>query len=459
MRKEKTMTNLPVEFKARMASLLGENYKAFEDSYSQSPSKAVRINTGFITREQGIELLPFKTKELSYDSSALLCFDDYPEKPGRLALHHAGAFYVQEPSAMAPVASVDIFDGMKILDICASPGGKSIAAALQNPSGVIVSNEIVTSRARTLLGNIERMGIKNAIVTNTDSKTLASWYDSVFDLVICDAPCSGEGMFRKSEVAISEWSLENVKMCAARQREIIENASKTVAAGGYLLYSTCTFSLEENEMLVDAFLSDNPEFELCTLKDEVIKVTAPGVHFDGCKTNCIDRCRRFYPHTASGEGQFISLMRRQGDSGGSVLYKDGARVLSKEEKSTAERFLSENVKKIPDMKPVGINKSIWLSPEFPLPPFALFGAGICVGELEKGRIVPHHQLFSALGRDFIRTLELSESEAESYLKGLTLTRQGENGFCTLLYKGLPLGGGKIVSPTVKNHYPKGLRNV
>ena len=448
---------LPAVFKSRMKELLGDDFEKFAAEYEKSAVKALRVNALHISRDEARRLLPFAATPVDFDGNALYAGADLPEKPGKEPLHHAGAFYIQEPSAMAPVACVDIKDGMSILDMCASPGGKTVQAALQNAGGVIVSNEIVPSRAKTLVGNIERMGIKNAIVTNTDSKTLADWFDGVFDLVICDAPCSGEGMFRKNPTAVSEWSVENVVMCAKRQSEILENAARTVAAGGYLLYSTCTFSLEENEMQIDSFLSRHGEFELCRVSEEVEKATSPGVCFEGCGREDIGKCRRFYPHISRGEGQFMALMRKKEGSFAGVTYKDSTLPLSKSEEETVRGFFKDNLT-VTDFKLRKYRDNILIAPDFPVPPFAVFAAGVCVGSVEKGRLVPHHQLFSAFGKDFIRRAQLDRAQSEKYLSGQTLNVECENGWAAVLCCGVPLGGGKVVDSCLKNHYPKGLRN-
>ena len=192
---------------------------------------------------------------------------------------------MQEPAAMAPAECIDIKPDWKILDMCAAPGGKS--TQIKNKltgNGVLVSNEIIPSRCKILTGNVERLGLQNTVTTCMDTSRLAKTFESRFDMVMVDAPCSGEGMFRKDENAISEWSVNNVKMCAERQLEILENAVNALKNGGYIVYATCTFSLDENEMVVDNFLSSHPEFELVSVKQSVADSTADGICFDGCKT-------------------------------------------------------------------------------------------------------------------------------------------------------------------------------
>ena len=451
---------LPEPFLRRMRELLGANFGDFAAEYEKEPSRALRINSlyGFdpVNAGERFAALFCELAPVPFDSGSYY-FESPPEiKPGNDPLHHAGAFYIQEPSAMSPVSAVPIRPDMKILDLCASPGGKSIQAALRAPDGVIVCNEIIPNRARTLLSNTERTGLKNAIVTDTDTATLAKWYDSLFDLVICDAPCSGEGMFRKNPEAVSEWSPENVKMCAERQRGILDNAANTVAADGYLLYSTCTFSLEENEMQIDSFLHRHPEFELCEVEGEVIDHTVPGVLFPGCRHSEITRCRRFYPHISRGEGQFFALMRKPEGGEGAVNYKSSAKAPSKADLEAVRAFFKDTLGSS-EYEFSLHDGHICILPGFPVPPYATFGAGVFAGTIQKGRIEPHHQLFKAFGQDLLRKIELSPEEAVRYLRGETLPVDSQNGWAAVTVCGVPLGGGKVVSGILKNHYPKGLR--
>ena len=440
-----------------MKILLGAAYSDFSSSYGEQPSRALRLNGIYASPAVCSEMLPFELSPMPFGENGFYLEGGEEVKPGASPLHHAGAFYVQEPSAMFPMSSLEIKEDAKILDICASPGGKSIQAAMRAKKGVIVSNEIISSRAATLMGNIERMGIPNAIVTNTDSGALAEWYKGVFDVVICDAPCSGEGMFRKNPTAVSEWSEDNVKMCAARQREILDNAAETVAGGGYLVYSTCTFSLEENEMQIDSFLDRHPGYSLCEISGSLLCHTAPGITFDGCKHTEITRCRRFYPHISRGEGQFAAILRREEGALAAYPLKGCGFDLSRAEEKTVKDFLSDNLTVIPCDRLSIVGKNVCLMPDFPLPPRAVFSAGIKLGGVEKGRLVPHHQVFSALGQTFIRKVELTPAQAAKYISGETVSCNAPDGWTAVTVQGIPLGGGKAVSNVIKNHYPKGLR--
>jgi hypothetical protein len=245
--------------------------------------------------------------------------------------------YSQDPGAMSALSSLPDLSGARVLDTCAAPGGKSaqLAAAI-GEKGVLVSNEYVPSRCKLLVGNIERLGIPNALVLNGDTARLRDSFPAYFDLVLVDAPCSGEGMFRKSEDAREMWSEENVRACAARQTSILDDAAATVRGGGYLLYSTCTFSLEENEGQVAAFLSRHPDFSLCDFPSAVHPYTVAGVPVDGAPT---EKTRRFYPHVSPGEGQFMALMRRgEGDVARIPTYRDAAEMPTRQDKAVLAEF-------------------------------------------------------------------------------------------------------------------------
>lgn len=371
---------LPIDFTNRMKAILGEEYEKFEASYSEVPVRSFRVNTNKISEENFEKINLFGGKKIPYAENGFYFSCD---GIGNHPYHHAGMIYIQEPSAMAPVASVDIQPDWNILDLCASPGGKSTQAATQNPDGVLVSNEIIPSRCKTLTGNIERMGFRNVITTCADAKKIASLYGEVFDLVIVDAPCSGEGMFRKDENAQNEWSVENVLHCAERQREILDEIKTTVKPGGLLLYSTCTFSLEENEKNVDWFLNENDNYELIDVKDCVKKYTTDGIMFDGCKEKNISRCRRFYPHVAKGEGQFVALMRKTCGFGIEELPPNALKDIPKNEQKIIFEFLDETLKSY-NRKAVKKYKDnfVYFDSDFPVPNGA-FSCGVTIGSLQK----------------------------------------------------------------------------
>lgn len=446
---------LPNEFTSRMKELLGDGYEDFIRSFDESPVRSFRINTKKISESEFEKINPFGGEKISYAEGAY--YFNY-DGIGNHPYHHAGMVYIQDPAAMSPVASVNIEPDWKILDLCAAPGGKSTQAAAKLDGGLLVSNEFVPSRCKILTGNIERLGIKNAVTTCADVKRLSGLFGEEFDLVIVDAPCSGEGMFRKDETAINEWSLQNVKLCAERQDEILSYAKDFVNEGGYLLYSTCTYSPEENEMCIDRFLSENKNFELIEVNESVKKATADGIFFDGCKTENISFCRRFYPHISKGEGQFIALLKKTDTSCISIKRENALEKISKADEKIVFDFLDSTLIDY-DKKCVRKYKEniVYFEPDFIVPKGVAFSCGVTIGSVQKNYIQPHHQFFMAMGKQFRRQIELTCDEAESYLRGNTIPCECENGWATVLVNGCTLGGVKVVNSTAKNHYPKGLR--
>lgn len=466
--------NLPIEFEARMKDLLGAEYGAFYEALChENAVKGLRVNTHKVSIEAFTQNAPFPMKAIDYVQGGFIVSED--AQAGKNPYHHAGAYYMQDPGAMASVAALPeaLWEqkDLKILDVCAAPGGKTtqLAALCRPNGGAVVANEYVSARSRILAGNIERMGLDNVMVLNVDSKYLAEWYPAYFDLVAVDAPCSGEGMYRKTDLAITEWSLENVKMCAARQAEILENAAKTVAPNGYLLYSTCTYSPEENEATVAAFLDRHGDFSVCQVSDAVIAHTADGIDVTNGKHPELTQCRRFYPHVSPGEGQFVALLRRDADASvGKKTVKDAFVPLGKSDRAAVEAYCLETVGQ--PLKGLGLCGSNAIAFEaheslgIPLPPFGAVAVGVALGEVRKGRIVPHHHFFMAYGAEFLNQCLLApEDDAVArYLAGEEIeVPDAKNGYAALcLSVGaayISLGGGKAVNGRLKNYYPKGLR--
>lgn len=443
------------KFNERMKALLGDDYSRFSAGMESPPEKAFRVNTKKITVQDFEKLNPFGGERVPYVPGGY--YLQY-EKAGNHPYHHAGMIYIQDPGAMSAAACITPGPGWHVLDLCAAPGGKTSQLADKIPDGVIVSNEIVPSRCRTLMGNVERLGLENTVVTCCDAKRLSSLFGEEFDLVVADVPCSGEGMLRKSENARNEWSDENVAACARRQKEILSFLPSMIKENGYLLYSTCTFSLEENEKQMDDFLSGHPEFEAVRVNPEVEKYTADGIVFDGCRHPEIKYFRRFYPHIARGEGQFAALLRKRSGTGITVSRPGALSGIPLSERKTVFGFLDSvltsyneaAVKKYKD-------NVVYFDRDFAVPQSAAFGAGVTVGTVQKGVLRPHHQFFSAMGDRFIRRIDVDLEGAEKYLSGNTLSCSCGNGWAAVTLEGCSLGGAKCVDGTAKNHYPKGLR--
>ena len=450
------------EFLLRMHKILGDDYDSFVSSLEKDNVRGLRANRFKCDKSHLVSLIDMPLLPINYVDNGFIL--DSTEPIGTSPLHHAGMVYMQDPGAMSAVAAVNIEPDFKILDMCAAPGGKSSQAAeFLGDDGFILSNEYVPKRAKIIVSNFERLGIKNAIVTSLPSDEIAKMYESIFDLVIVDAPCSGEGMFRKSDEAIECWSEENELACSKRQLEIIENAKGTVKNGGYLLYSTCTYSLKENEMVVDRFLANNQDFELVPVNERVERVTREGISFDGCQSQKLSLTRRFYPHISDGEGQFIALMKRNGgDKAGRINYKDAAHSLSRTQSEIVKAFFKENMM-IPPIGRLGAvgDNIVLITHDMPIPQHSVFMSGVMVGEIRGNMLVPSHQFFSCYGH-FFKSREMilkGDERIEKYLRGEEIEGSlATRGWCAILYEGVTVGGGKCSDGKIKNHYPKGLRN-
>lgn len=451
---------LPLQFTERMKKQLGEEYPLFEEALTEGA--AVRGLRASLVKggERVIRECTLPVRPLGYVENGYILESDEPI--GRHAAHHSGAVYMQDPGAMATLAAIDVQPDWHCLDLCAAPGGKSTQIAERlGEGGFLLANEYVPKRAKILVGNLERMGIRNAIVTSLDTSELARLYHACFDLVVCDAPCSGEGMFRKSEEALRDWSPETVKTCAERQGEILENAAVTVKAGGYLLYSTCTWSEEENELAVLAFLGRHPDFTLVPVRSELIRVTEGG-NASLSKEHDLSLCRRCYPHKMAGEGQFIALLRRDAVADmPTILYNDAAKAPTRDEISAVTRFFDECFAERPRGRIARVGASLVLLPEgVSVPPRSVFLSGVLLGEIRSGSLNPSHQLISAYGGLMKNKVELGgDARLDKYLAGEEIDGPSDmRGWCALLFFGAPLGCGKASGGRIKNHYPKGLRN-
>jgi len=456
---------LPAAFLQRMETILGDRYAAFLAASDAPPVRGLRVNP--VCGEGALAGLPIRAIP-GIDGGFFL---DTDERIGRHPLHHAGAFYLQEPAAMLPVAAAAleglISRGATALDLCAAPGGKTfqIATAI-GEGGFLVSNEIVPSRCAVLAGNVERLGLDRVTVTSADPRAFGEYLPGFFDLLVVDAPCSGEGMFRKTPEAAGEWTPASPASCAARQRAILSGALPCLRAGGALVYSTCTYSPEENEETVAWLLSEYPALSLVPVTSEtILSYTDPGLEAPGVPAGAT---RRHYPHSGGGsfggEGQFFALFRLTAPIGGDKApSKKGGREerLSKSDRELVGAFLSETLTRLPAAEPTLFKGKITLPPApLPLPENLIYANGVTVGEIRSGRIVPHHAFFSAYGRDFVRKLDFPADDPalSSYLHGDVIPAPDTpDGWGAVLCEGVPIGGVHITGAVAKNHYPKGLR--
>ena len=461
---------LPIEYETRMRDLLGDCAEAYFAALDAEPTRAMRINrtklTGELPDTDGVTLTPSGIDGVYlFDGAA----------GGKNPLHHAGAYYIQELSAMLPVLSAPIEEGWRVLDLCAAPGGKTgQLASTVGKSGSVVTNEYSPKRAKVLLGNVERMGYRNCSVYNSSPDRLCPAFAGKFDMVLVDAPCSGEGMFRKEPDAVQDWSAENSEGCAIRQLEIMRSAAVSVKPGGYLLYSTCTFSPCEDEELLASFLSEHPQFTVVPVDPpEGAGELACGIEIEGYGT---ELCRRAYPHKIKGEGQFFGLLRRDDSpvpspaadkksKRGKESSPKGIRPLTKAERQSAEAFLKDFLKAYDGLPLCVLGGDIFICDDDTLPADGLLCCGVRLGNIAKdGRLVPHHHFFSAYGDSAKLKLELSPDSPllEKYLHGEGFPAEDcgitENGWGTVTVCGCAVGGFRVAGGYLKNHYPKGLRN-
>lgn len=469
---------LPEAFTEKMRRLLGSEYDAFAASYSQGRQYGLRRNLQKGTEQDFIRVMPFPLEKISWAREGY--YYDAADQPGRHVLHEAGAYYIQEPSAMAAVEALDPAPGERILDLCAAPGGKtSQIAGRMEGQGLLVANEVIGERARILSQNVERMGIPNCVVCSEKPERMSMLFPGFFDRILVDAPCSGEGMFRKEEAAREEWSPEAVRMCADRQAMILEEAAKMLKPGGVLVYSTCTFSPEENEGTISAFLQRHEEYiiEEIACKD----LLSPGrAEWIGQPAPGIERTLRLWPQFLRGEGHYVARLRKKStDAGVSRENVDRVRPEKSVKKSVARErtleielcklaagFLTEELGLEPGWMEsrsgelVRFGEQLYLVPEgmLSLSGVKVLRPGLHLLTEKKNRFEPAHALALSLNPQKVsRTKSLTEQEAKAYLRGESIACQEERGWILLVYEGYPLGFGKASGGQIKNHYPKGLR--
>lgn len=455
---------LPELFQQRMQLILQNEYDAFLDGYQLPLRRGLRVNTLKITIEEFKNVFPHPISPSPFAGNSF--YLDAEHKAGSDPLHHAGAYYMQEPSAASAVSVLAPQRGEKILDLCAAPGGKSTQIAAEiGAEGLLWSNEYVTSRARILQQNLERLGVRNQVVSSKDTGPLCDGLRDVFDAVLVDAPCSGEGMFRKEPQALSEWSVDNILLCAERQREILSNAAKAVKPGGRIVYSTCTFAPEENEAVIADFLANHPHF---TLEPIDVKWGTSGFSAERIRPLCPDvdtrfdltRTRRIFPQHG-GEGHFIALLRRQDDAYGHAAnpYAFPKKDANQEQ---AEALYRECFTDNPKGRFVTFGDQVRLLPE-DLPDcngLGVLSAGITVANVCKNRLEPAHSVFVASRAENCRqSVRLSPADPLliAFLRGEEIPCTTPNGWTAVCVNNLTIGFGKVSNGKLKNRYPKGLR--
>lgn len=450
--------SLPTAFCTRMHTLLGEEYPAFAAAMEEPRAYGLRANPLKCPPErlQGMGL--FGLSPVSWAAEGF--YYDPDSRPGRHPYYETGAYYIQEPSAMAVGALADPQPGERVLDLCAAPGGKTThLAGRMAGQGVLIANEIHPARARILSQSVERAGVRNCAVLNETPQRLAARFPAYFDCIVVDAPCSGEGMFRKEEIAVSEWTPESPARCAARQDEILDCAVQMLRLGGRLIYSTCTFAPEEDEGTVARLLARHPEFEICAVSgDPAFAPGRPDWIADGVPE--LTRTFRLFPHRLRGEGHYAAVLRRAGQGASADGPAPAAILPARQIPPEWTAFAAGSLRTSFDRLMRG-GDQLWAVPEeMPdLSGLRVLRTGLQLGTVKKGRFEPAHALALALRPEeaaAVCALTAGAPETTRYLRGETLPCPAA-GWTLVAVDGLSLGWGKCSGGVLKNHYPKGLR--
>ena len=442
--------SFPAGYLEQLSALSGMDVPRYLQSMDAPRVRALRLGTCKMPYDMAKKAAPC-VESIPWEAGAYVAAEDFH---GSDIAHRIGAYYMQEPSAMLPVAALSWDKSWRVLDLCASPGGKTHQLACRLSDGFLVSNEISPSRARTLLSNVERMGISRAAVTNAAPKTLADGLGAVFDAVLCDAPCSGEGLFRRDPEAMNEWSPERSLGCAQRQLEILEQADRLLKVGGYLVYSTCTFAKAENEDVVAAFLKTH-DYEIREASAAVQEHTLPG-------ESGMTQARRYYPYLGCGEGQFLCVLQKCGGTGETARIRRSAAIEPpRDALAEAKAYLKETIGSVPGEIMQQGNAIVLVPTEAVQLPDALktLRFGTAIGTFERGKFQPHHHFFSAFGNLFVEKIELAsdDPQATAYLHGEELGTALPDDHAAVMIDGCAAGGVRVRKCRAKNLYPKGLR--
>ncbi|GGA41468.1 methylase [Kroppenstedtia guangzhouensis] len=455
------MNRLPEDYQKQMRELLKEEYPSFIRTYDNPPHRGLRINTLKLSVSEGRQRLPFHLEPIPWCNTGFF-YDHDRDRPGKHVYHAAGLYYIQDPSAMAPVEALQPRPGEKILDLCAAPGGKTTQiAAHMKGEGVLVANEISRERRKALVENLERCGVPHALILGEDPRHLSTRFTGWFDRILIDAPCSGEGMFRKDPDTRERWSYRSTRAAADLQFSILEAAAPMLRPGGRLVYSTCTFNPRENEGVLQRFLDQHPHF--------TPEHVPQAVHYQPARPDWIDaspslaKGARLWPHHLRGEGHFVAVLEKRDGKEGICKKPGKLPPVHGDAKRVFNDFLQETL----------------IEDRFP-GPFTLFGdhlyqvhadlpslqglvverPGLHLGQAKRKHFAPSHALASALTSESVRrsvSFSPEEDHLNQYLRGETIPIDKDKGWTLITVDGFPLGWGKVSGGWLKNHYPKWLR--
>lgn len=458
---------LPVAFKQKMKEMLGADFENYLASFFRETNQGLRVNTSKLTAEQFLGISPFEVKQVPWCPNGF--YYEKTEKPAKHPYYFAGLYYIQEPSAMTTASFLPIDEGDVVLDLCAAPGGKSTElAAKLNGIGLLVSNDISNSRAKALLKNIEVFGAGNVLVTSEAPHILAKRFPYFFDKILIDAPCSGEGMFRKQSNMVKAWESNGVDLFVSLQRSILKEAVTMLKPGGMLIYSTCTFSKEENEQAVEYLLSLDNNLHLADLP--MFDGFDKGHPEWGLSNHAeLENCRRLWPHRIEGEGHFVALVQKEDNPEYQTKQTIMPFVFSKESLSKEALEFIKSIDYPFDMSRIDIQKErvFYIPDKMPdVKGLRILRCGLYMGDMKKNRFEPSQSLAMFLrAKQFPNVFDMSVSDERvvKYLKGETIILSDEeekgcqDGFCLICVDGFSLGFGKLSNGTMKNKYLPGWR--
>lgn len=457
--------NLPKAFEEKMKTLLQEDYDSYLQCFDEPRHYGLRVNTKKISVEEFLRIAPWPLTPVPWISNGFY-YDGEQIQPAKHPYYFAGLYYLQEPSAMTPADRLPVFPGERVLDVCAAPGGKATElGAKLNGEGILIANDISNSRARGLLKNLELFGIENMLVISEEPGKLVEYFPEYFDKILIDAPCSGEGMFRKERKMVKAWEEHGPEFFSKLQRSIITQAAAMLKPGGMILYSTCTFDPSENEQTIEYLLQSCPEFHICEMTGyEGFSNGLPQFSESGDPE--LAKTVRIFPHRMQGEGHYLALVKKGEDTKNPVRLKSGKNT-RKKIPAELEAFLKELTWEL-DYSRLDIHEErVYYMPEgLPdLKGIRFLRSGLLMGELKKNRFEPSQALAMCLKKEEygkILDMSVSDERVVKYLKGETLDVEDlvppkEKGWYLVCVDGYPLGFGKLANQTLKNKYLPGWR--